>query len=134
MRSNRQSNEPYSASRYASQRQKMVELLRSRGIRDARLLKAMAEIPRHWFVPEAFEAQAYGDHALPIGQEQTISQPYMAAQMTELLQVNQDSTVPEIGAGSGYQTAVLSAVARRVFALERLSDLARTAHADIPRA
>ena len=133
MRSNHQSNEPYSASLYASQRQKMVELLRSRGIRDARVLKAMAEIPRHWFVPEAFEAQAYGDHALPIGQEQTISQPYMVAQMTELLEVNQDSTVLEIGAGSGYQTAVLSAVAGRVFALERLSDLARTAQANIRR-
>ena len=93
----------------------------------------MAEIPRHWFVPEAFEAQAYGDHALPIGQEQTISQPYMVAQMTELLEVNQDSTVLEIGAGSGYQTAVLSAVAGRVFALERLSDLARTAQANIRR-
>src|SRR5438045_4612925 len=131
MRSNRQSNEPYSASLYASQRQKMVELLRSRGIRDARVLKAMAEIPRHWFVPEAFEAQAYGDHALPIGQEQTISQPYMVAQMTELLEVNKDSTVLEIGAGSGYQTAVLSAVAGRVFAIERISDLARSAQRNI---
>ncbi|HJQ25868.1 MAG TPA: protein-L-isoaspartate(D-aspartate) O-methyltransferase [Blastocatellia bacterium] len=133
MRSNRQSNDPYNASLYASPRQKMVELLRSRGIRDERVLKAMAEIPRHWFVPEAFEAQAYGDHALPIGQEQTISQPYMVAIMTELLEVNQDSTVLEIGAGSGYQTAVLSAVAGRVFALERLSDLARTAQANIRR-
>jgi len=133
MRSNRQSNDPYNASLYASQRQKMIELLRSRGISDARVLKVMAEIPRHWFVPEAFEAQAYGDHALPIGQEQTISQPYMVAQMTELLEVNQDSTVLEIGAGSGYQTAVLSAVAGRVFALERLSDLARTAQANIRR-
>jgi protein-L-isoaspartate(D-aspartate) O-methyltransferase len=133
MRSNRQSNDPYNASLYASQRQKMIELLRSRGIRDERVLKAMAEIPRHWFVPEAFEAQAYGDHALPIGQQQTISQPYMVAMMTELLEVNQDSTVLEIGAGSGYQTAVLSAVAGRVFALERLSDLARTAQANIRR-
>lgn len=133
MRSNRQSNDSYHASLYASQRQKMIELLRSRGIRDERVLKAMAEIPRHWFVPEAFEAQAYGDHALPIGQEQTISQPYMVAIMTELLEVNQDSTVLEIGAGSGYQTAVLSAVSGRVFALERLSDLARTAQANIRR-
>jgi protein-L-isoaspartate(D-aspartate) O-methyltransferase len=133
MRSNRQSNEPYSASLYPAQRLKMVELLRSRGIRDERVLKAMTEIPRHWFVPEAFEAQAYGDHALPIGQEQTISQPYMVAQMTELLGVDRDSTVLEIGAGSGYQTAVLSAVAGRVFALERLSDLARTAQANIRR-
>lgn len=133
MRSNRQSNESYSTSLYPAQRLKMVELLRSRGIRDERVLKAMTEIPRHWFVPEAFEAQAYGDHALPIGQEQTISQPYMVAQMTELLGVDRDSTVLEIGAGSGYQTAVLSAVAGRVFALERLSDLARTAQANIRR-
>lgn len=133
MRSNRRSNESYNASLYATPRQKMVELLRSRGIRDERVLKAMAEIPRHWFVPEAFESQAYGDHALPIGQEQTISQPYMVAMMSELLEVNQDSTVLEIGAGSGYQTAVLSAVAGRVFALERLSDLARTAQANIRR-
>jgi protein-L-isoaspartate(D-aspartate) O-methyltransferase len=133
MRSNRQSNESYNASLYPSQRLKMVELLRGRGIRDERILKAMAEIPRHWFVPEAFEAQAYGDHALPIGQEQTISQPYMVAQMTELLEVDRDSTVLEIGAGSGYQTAVLSAVAGRVFALERLSDLARTAQKNIRR-
>ncbi|HKP13748.1 MAG TPA: protein-L-isoaspartate(D-aspartate) O-methyltransferase, partial [Blastocatellia bacterium] len=118
---------------YASHRAKMVELLRSRGIRDERVLKAMAEIPRHWFVPEAFESQAYGDHALPIGLEQTISQPYMVAQMTELLGVDRDSTVLEIGAGSGYQTAVLSAVAGRVFALERLSELARTAQANIRR-
>ena len=111
----------------------MVELLRSRGIRDERVLKAMAELPRHWFVPEAFESQAYGDHALPIGHEQTISQPFMVAQMTELLEVDRDSTVLEIGAGSGYQTAVLSAVAGRVFALERLSELARTAQANIRR-
>jgi protein-L-isoaspartate(D-aspartate) O-methyltransferase len=111
----------------------MVELLRRRGIRDQRVLKAMAEIPRHWFVPEAFESQAYGDHALPIGHEQTISQPFMVAQMTELLEVDRDSTVLEIGAGSGYQTAVLSAVAGRVFALERLSELARTAQANIRR-
>ncbi len=133
MRSNRPGNQAYSASLYASHRSKMIELLRQRGIRDERVLKAMAEIPRHWFVPEAFEAQAYGDHALPIGQEQTISQPYMVARMTELLEVNQDSAVLEIGAGSGYQTAVLSAVAGRVFALERLSDLARTAQANIRR-
>ena len=133
MRSNRQRNGPDGAALYQSQRLKMVELLRSRGIRDQRVLAAMAEIPRHWFVPEAFESQAYGDHALPIGQEQTISQPYMVARMTELLEADRDSTVLEIGAGSGYQTAVLSAVAGRVFALERLSELARTAQSNIRR-
>ncbi|HEX8091178.1 MAG TPA: protein-L-isoaspartate(D-aspartate) O-methyltransferase [Blastocatellia bacterium] len=109
----------------------MVDLLRSRGIRDASVLKAMAEIPRHLFVPEALEGQAYGDHALPIGEMQTISQPYMVARMTELLEVDKDSSVLEIGAGSGYQTAVLSAVAGRVYSIERISELARRAQTNI---
>jgi protein-L-isoaspartate(D-aspartate) O-methyltransferase len=116
---------------YQSQRTKMVDLLRSRGIRDIHVLKAMSEIPRHWFVPDALSSKAYGDHALPIGDMQTISQPYMVARMTELLEVDKDSTVLEIGAGSGYQTAVLSAVAGRVFSIERLSELARTAQRNI---
>jgi len=116
---------------YSSQRARMVDLLRSRGIRDERVLKAMSEIPRHLFVPEALAAKAYGDHALPIGEMQTISQPYMVARMTELAEVNKDSTVLEIGAGSGYQTAVLSAVAGRVLAIERISDLARSAQRNI---
>ena len=109
----------------------MVDLLRKRGILDPRVLKAMAEIPRHLFVPEALAAKAYGDHALPIGDMQTISQPYMVARMTELAEVDKDSTVLEIGAGSGYQTAVLSAVAGRVFSIERISDLARSAQRNI---
>jgi protein-L-isoaspartate(D-aspartate) O-methyltransferase len=109
----------------------MIDLLRTRGIRDARVLKAMSEIPRHLFVPDALAAKAYGDHALPIGDMQTISQPYMVARMTELAEVDKDSTVLEIGAGSGYQTAVLSAVAGRVFAIERISDLARSAQRNI---
>jgi protein-L-isoaspartate(D-aspartate) O-methyltransferase len=109
----------------------MVDLLRSRGIRDERVLSAMASIPRHLFVPEPLAAKAYGDHALPIGEMQTISQPYMVARMTELLEVDDDSTVLEIGAGSGYQTAVLSAVAGRVFSIERIGDLARMAQANI---
>jgi len=114
-----------------SQRTRMVELLRNRGIKDARVLKAMTEIPRHLFVPEALSSKAYGDHALPIGDMQTISQPYMVARMTELAEVDKDSTVLEIGAGSGYQTAVLSALAGRVFSIERISDLARTAQRNI---
>ncbi|HWC78201.1 MAG TPA: protein-L-isoaspartate(D-aspartate) O-methyltransferase [Blastocatellia bacterium] len=114
-----------------SQRAGMVDLLRSRGIRDERVLQAMLEIPRHSFVPEALRSKAYGDHALPIGDMQTISQPYMVARMTELLEVDKTSTVLEIGAGSGYQTAVLSAVAGRVYAIERLSELARRAQANI---
>ena len=114
-------------------RARMVELLRSRGIRDEGVLKAMAEIPRHLFVPEALAAKAYGDHALPIGDMQTISQPYMVARMTELLEADKNSTILEIGAGSGYQTAVLSAVAGRVFAIERISELARNAQRNIRR-
>ncbi len=116
---------------YQSHRAAMVDLLRRRGILDPRVLKAMAEIPRHLFVPEALAAKAYGDHALPIGEMQTISQPYMVARMTELAEVDKDSTVLEIGAGSGYQTAVLSAVAGRVFSIERISDLARSAQRNI---
>ncbi|MFY9557465.1 MAG: protein-L-isoaspartate(D-aspartate) O-methyltransferase [Blastocatellia bacterium] len=116
---------------HKSHRAKMVDLLRSRGIQDTQVLNAMAEIPRHLFVPDALAGKAYGDHALPIGDMQTISQPYMVARMTELLEVNKDSTVLEIGAGSGYQTAVLSEVAGRVFAIERISKLARTAQANI---
>ena len=116
---------------FARQRTKMVDLLRSRDIRDKRVLDAMSAIPRHWFVPEALSAKAYGDHALPIGEMQTISQPYMVARMSELLEVDKESTVLEIGAGCGYQTAVLSAIAGRVFAIERISELARTAQANI---
>jgi protein-L-isoaspartate(D-aspartate) O-methyltransferase len=109
----------------------MVDLIKSRGVGDERVLAAMARVPRHLFVPEALRSKAYGDHALPIGEMQTISQPYMVARMTELLEVDKDSTVLEIGAGSGYQTAVLSAVAGRVFSIERISDLARTAQRNI---
>jgi protein-L-isoaspartate(D-aspartate) O-methyltransferase len=109
----------------------MVDLIKGRGVSDDRVLTAMARVPRHLFVPEALRSKAYGDHALPIGEMQTISQPYMVARMTELLEVDKDSTVLEIGAGSGYQTAVLSAVAGRVFAIERISDLARTAQRNI---
>ena len=116
---------------YKSQRARMVHLLRERGIRDANVLRAMDDIPRHIFVPEALAAKAYGDHALPIGNMQTISQPYMVARMSELLAVDKQSTVLEIGAGYGYQTAVLSALAGRVFSIERLADLARAAQANI---
>lgn len=119
------------AALYQSQRAKMVALLRNRGIQDPSVLKAMSEIPRHLFVPDALAAKAYGDHALPIGDMQTISQPYMVARMTELLESNKDSTILEIGAGSGYQTAVLSAVAGRVFSIERISELARNAQRNI---
>ncbi|HEY0174683.1 MAG TPA: protein-L-isoaspartate(D-aspartate) O-methyltransferase [Pyrinomonadaceae bacterium] len=113
-------------------RQRMVERLREHyRIRDDRVLAAMADVPRHFFVPEALQGRAYGDHALPIDANQTISQPYIVARMTELLECDRSSRVLEIGAGSGYQTAVLSRVAGQVYAIERIADLARQAQARI---
>ena len=110
----------------------MVERLREHyRIADARVLAAMADVPRHLFVPEALQGRAYGDHALPIDANQTISQPYIVAFMTELLAVDKSSRVLEIGAGSGYQTAVLARVAGQVYAIERIGELARQAQARI---
>jgi protein-L-isoaspartate(D-aspartate) O-methyltransferase len=105
-------------------RQKMVDHLRGHyGIKDERVLDAMNRVPRHLFVPEALASQAYKDNALPIAAGQTISQPFIVARMTELLELKGTERVLEIGAGSGYQTAVLGLLARRVFALERLAIL-----------
>jgi protein-L-isoaspartate(D-aspartate) O-methyltransferase len=112
---------------FARERAEMVERLRSQGITSDPVLAAMAAIPRHLFVPEALQWNAYGDHALPIESNQTISQPYIVARETELLEVTSKDRVLEIGAGSGYQTAVLCRVAGQVFALERLPELARLA-------
>jgi protein-L-isoaspartate(D-aspartate) O-methyltransferase len=110
----------------------MVERLRDHyGIRDQKVLEAMSWVPRHFFVSEALQGQAYGDHALPIEFNQTISQPYIVARMSELLELDNKMRVLEIGAGSGYQTAVLSRLASQVYALERLGELARDAHARI---
>ena len=110
----------------------MVERLRDHyRIRDGRVLAAMADVPRHLFVPEALQGRAYGDHALPIDANQTISQPYIVARMTELLECDRASRVLEIGAGSGYQTAVLARVAGQVYAIERIADLARQAQSRI---
>ncbi|HZS43777.1 MAG TPA: protein-L-isoaspartate(D-aspartate) O-methyltransferase [Blastocatellia bacterium] len=105
----------------------MLDLLRQRGIRSERVLAAMNKVPRHLFVESALQSKAYEDHALPIAGGQTISQPFMVAKMTELLEVGPNDRVLEIGAGSGYQTAVLSYVAGRVLAIERISELARSA-------
>jgi len=110
----------------------MVERLRDHyQIRDSKVLEAMRLIPRHAFVPDALQSRAYGDHALPISGSQTISQPYIVARMTELLEINSESRVLEIGAGSGYQTAILSKVAGQVYAIERIAALAREAQARI---
>ena len=95
-----------------------------RGIKDARLIAAMKEIPRHLFVEEALQSQAYTDHPLPIGEKQTISQPYMVALMTEALLLTGKEKVLEIGTGSGYQTAILAEMCEKVFSVERIRPLA----------
>lgn len=105
-------------------RARMVEHLRKNyNISDERVLDAMNRVPRHAFVPEALRAQAYKDNALPIAAGQTISQPFIVARMTELLELKGRERVLEIGSGSGYQTAILATVARKVFAIERLATL-----------
>jgi protein-L-isoaspartate(D-aspartate) O-methyltransferase len=96
-------------------------------IRDERVLEVMNRLPRHLFVPEAIKHQAYKDNALPIASNQTISQPFIVARMTELLELKPNSRVLEIGAGSGYQTAVLASIAGKIFAVERIPNLASEA-------
>ena len=111
--------------RFAKMREKMVDSqIRSRGIRDERVLAAMEKVPRHFFVEEGLQDQAYSDHPLPIGERQTISQPYIVALMTEALALTGTEKVLEIGTGSGYQAAVLAELADRVFSTERLPRLA----------
>lgn len=105
-------------------RRRMAQGLRARGIADARVLAAMEVVPRHLFVPEALREQAYGDFALPIGEGQTISQPLTVARMLEALSLAGKERVLEVGTGSGYQTAILSRLARRVYSVERIRDLA----------
>jgi len=113
---------------FASDRQRMVEYqLRGRGIRDERVLDAMARVPRHEFVPERFHAQAYEDHPIPIGYGQTISQPYIVALMLEALALEPTDKVLEIGTGSGYQTALLAELAASVYSIERHAGLAQNA-------
>jgi protein-L-isoaspartate(D-aspartate) O-methyltransferase len=110
----------------------MVERLGQHyNIRDPNVLEAMLRVPRHFFVPEALRGRAYGDHALPIDFNQTISQPFIVARMTELLELDKKSRVLEIGAGSGYQTAVLAQLASQVYSIERIGELARQAQARI---
>jgi protein-L-isoaspartate(D-aspartate) O-methyltransferase len=114
--------------RYARERDRMVdEHLASRGVSDPRVLAAMRQVPRHRFVQEALRVRAYGDHPLPIGEEQTISQPFIVGLMTSLLELSGREKVLEVGTGSGYQTAVLAELARRVCSIERLPRLAERA-------
>ncbi|MBI4848063.1 MAG: protein-L-isoaspartate(D-aspartate) O-methyltransferase [Nitrospirae bacterium] len=109
---------------YEKERSEMVEYqLRDRGIKDERVLAAMESVPRHLFVDEYLQSKAYDDGALPIGEGQTISQPYMVAVMTELLELKGDEKILEVGTGSGYQAAVLSMLAAEVFTIERIQPL-----------
>ncbi|MCZ7543592.1 MAG: protein-L-isoaspartate(D-aspartate) O-methyltransferase [Anaerolineae bacterium] len=113
-------------------RQRMVEeQLKSRDIADPRVLQAMQDVPRHRFVPDNLQHLAYRDSPLPIGQDQTISQPYIVALMTQALQLSGHETVLEVGTGSGYHTAILCELARQVFSLERYPELADRAGATL---
>lgn len=118
---------------FSVQRRQLTNQLRDRGITDERVLAAIGVVPREAFVPELLWDRAYEDRALPIAQEQTISQPYTVAFMCEALQLRGDETVLEIGTGSGYGAAVLSRLAQRVLTIERLPELAETARQRIDR-
>ncbi len=105
-------------------RKRMVKTqIVARGIRDPAVIRAMSTVPRHLFVEEALRERAYGDHPLPIGGGQTISQPYMVALMTEALRLSTEDRIMEIGTGSGYQTAILAEIGDRVVSIERVGSL-----------
>jgi len=113
---------------FAAERLRMVETqIRARGVRDPRVLGAIEKVPRHLFVPEALRSSAYADEPLPIGEGQTISQPYIVAYMTEALELRGGERVLEIGTGSGYQTAVLAELARDICTVELIGALSERA-------
>ena len=110
--------------KYERQREEMVNRqIQARGITDPNVLAAMRKVPRHLFVSEALADQAYGDFPLPIGDQQTISQPYIVAEMTQALELSGNDRVLEIGTGSGYQAAILAEIAFRVYTIERIHPL-----------
>jgi len=126
--------DPTQSDATAEDRERMVrEQISARGVRDPRVLAALSRVPRHELVPEAVRAHAYEDRPLPIGFDQTISQPYVVAYMTEQLQLSGDERVLEIGTGSGYQAAVLAELAREVFSIEIVAPLGERARADLAR-
>ena len=112
---------------YGGYRNRLVEVLRRKGVRDLSVLRAVQMLPRHLFVPESVRHQAYDDTALPIGSGQTISQPYVQARYLELIGLTGREKVLEIGTGSGYQTALLALLASMVFSVERVPHLAQSA-------
>ena len=110
--------------RYSRKREEMVRSqIEARGIKDPRVLAAFRTVPRHLFVSEALREQAYGDYPLPIGEQQTISQPYIVAEMTQALELHKEDRVLEIGTGSGYQAAILAQIVYRVYTVERRRSL-----------
>jgi protein-L-isoaspartate(D-aspartate) O-methyltransferase len=110
--------------KYDRKREEMVRSqIEARGIRDPLVLSAFREVPRHLFVSEALREQAYGDYPLPIGEQQTISQPYIVAEMTQALEISPSDRVLEIGTGSGYQAAILAQIVYRVYTIERKRSL-----------
>ena len=120
--------------RFLVMRKRMIKnQIERRGIRERRVLNALMGVPRHLFVPEHLMERAYDDGALPIGEDQTISQPYIVAKMTELLDLNGDETVLEVGTGSGYQAAVLAKLVREVYTIEIVPSLARQAEERLKR-
>jgi protein-L-isoaspartate(D-aspartate) O-methyltransferase len=119
---------------FSALRQEMVRMqLRARGITDARVLEAMGRVPREEFVSAQFQSQAYADHPIPIGEGQSISQPYIVAVTVEALQLSPSSKVLEIGTGSGYQTAILAWLSLHVYSVERHAALASAAEATLKR-
>jgi protein-L-isoaspartate(D-aspartate) O-methyltransferase len=119
---------------YGGYRAQLVETLRHKGVRDLAVLHAIRQVPRHLFVPESVRHRAYDDTALPIGNGQTISQPYVQARYLELIGLKGRERVLEIGAGSGYQTALLAMLAESVFGVERIPSLAQGARAALEEA
>jgi protein-L-isoaspartate(D-aspartate) O-methyltransferase len=119
---------------YEKERGRMVaDQIVPRGVSDPRVLAAMRKVPRHEFLPDVLKDQAYGDHAIPIGEGQTISQPYIVAFMTELLELKETDRVLEIGTGSGYQAAILAELSKKVYTVERVKGLAERARATLDR-
>jgi protein-L-isoaspartate(D-aspartate) O-methyltransferase len=119
---------------YGGYRSRLVETLQQKGIRDLAVLRAVGTVPRHLFVPESVRHRAYDDVALPIGGGQTISQPWVQARYLELAALTGRERVLEVGAGSGYQTALLALLADSVFAVERIASLAQSARAALEAA
>ena len=117
---------------WEQQRDQMIKFqIRNRGIREKRILDAFFKVPRHLFVPGTLQNESYCDHPLPIGMNQTISQPYIVALMTQHLNVRASDRILEIGTGCGYQTAILAELAKEVYSIEIIPDLAAIAHANL---